>query len=300
MDRLHGLTIFMNVVETRSLSATARALGVSPSAVSAAVARLEKQLEARLLNRTTRKLSPTPEGLELYERGKRIIAEIEEAERSISQAGRSPSGRLLIGMPSALGRMVIIPRLAEFTAAFPAVSVELVLDNLPASIVGDGLDAAIQVGDLPASNLLVRKLASVDYVLCAAPGYLEEHGTPRAPADLAGHRCVAYRRPRNGQIRQWRLQGVPDLDLPGRRDTVTVNSGDGLTAAAASGLGIAQVARYYAQPLFDSGELVEVLPQHRCHAHDISIVFPATHRSTPRLRVFVDFLAAIFARPPWR
>ena len=300
MDRLHGLTIFVNVVETRSLSATARAMGVSPSAVSAAIGRLEQQLSARLLNRTTRSLSPTPEGAELYERGKRILAEMEELERSISQARRSPSGKLLIGMPAALGRMYVIPCLPEFTRAYPAVSVEIVLDNFPASIVGDGLDAAIQVGELPPSSLLVRKLASVDFVMCATPGYLAEHGTPLTPQDLAGHRCIAYRRPRNGQIRQWRLEGAPPLELHGARDAVTVNSGDGLTAAAASGLGIAQVARYYAQPLIDAGVLVELLPDHRPHAQDISVLFAATNRSTPRLRTFLDFLAAIFSRPPWR
>ncbi len=276
MDRLHGLTIFMNVVETRSLSATARALGVSPSAVSAAVARLEKQLEARLLNRTTRKLSPTPEGLELYERGKRIIAEIEEAERSISQAGRSPSGRLLIGMPSALGRMVIIPRLAEFTAALPS-GLRRARPRQPSGQHRGRRAGCCDPGrrSLPLrtcwSASCIRRLRAV-----CRPGYLEEHGTPRAPADLAGHRRRLPPPRATDRSRQWRLQASPTSICPGAATPSRQQRRRGLTAAAASGLGIAQVALLRPAALRQRANLSRVLPQHRCHAHDISIVFPAT------------------------
>jgi LysR family transcriptional regulator, regulator for bpeEF and oprC len=299
VDRLHGLLMFLNVVETRSFSATARALGVSTSAVSATIIRLEQKLSVRLLNRTTRSVSPTPEGAEFYDRCKRIVAELEAAEAAVSQAGSTPAGKLLVGMPSALGRMYVIPNLMRFTAAYPKISIEIVLDDFISGIVSDGLDAAIQVGDLPPSSLTVRKLATVDYVLCASPSYLEARGHPLVPEDLDQHHCVTYRRPRNGQIRQWRLQGTTPKDVPARNGLVTVNSGEGLIAAAVSGLGIVQVARYYAQPLLNTGALVEVLPDYRTQAYDISVIFQPTRRLAPRLRAFIDFLVDIFAPPPW-
>jgi LysR family transcriptional regulator for bpeEF and oprC len=299
MDRLHGLLMFLNVVETSSFSATARAMGVTTSAVSASIIRLEQKLSVRLLNRTTRSVSPTPEGQEFYERCKRIIADLDQAEQSVARAGRIPSGQLRIGMPSALGRMWVIPRLAEFAAAFPSISVEVMLDDFISGVVSEGLDAAIQVGDLPPSRLTLRKLASVDYVICASPDYLATFGVPKTIADLASHRCITYRRPRNGQIRQWRLKGAPAKAAIPERGFMTFNSGEGLIAAAASGIGIVQVGQYYVQPMLDSGALVEVLPEHRTHAYDISVVFQQKKRVSPRLRVFVNFLVDIFSPPPW-
>lgn len=299
MDRLHGLLMFLNVVETRSFSATARAMGVSTSAVSASIIRLEQKLSVRLLNRTTRSVSPTPEGQEFYERCKRIVADLDQAEQSVARAGRIPSGQLRIGMPSALGRMWVIPRLAEFAAAFPSISVEVMLDDFISGVVSEGLDAAIQVGDLPSSRLTLRKLASVDYVICASPGYLADFGVPQTIADLDSHRCITYRRPRNGQIRQWRLKGAPAKTQIPERGFMTFNSGEGLVSAAASGIGIVQVGQYYVQPMLDSGALVEVLPEHRSHAYDISVVFQQKKRVSPRLRVFVNFLVDIFSPPPW-
>jgi len=299
LDRLHGLLMFLNVVETRSFSATARAMGVTTSAVSATIIRLEQKLAVRLLNRTTRSVSPTPEGQEFYERCKRIVADLESAEQNVSKAGRTPSGQLRIGLPSALGRMWVIPRLAEFSAAYPAISFEIVLDDFITGLVAEGLDAALQVGDLPASRLTTRKLASVDYVICAAPAYLDAHGTPQKPADLAAHRCIAYRRPRNGQIRQWRLKGATQKQLIHEKGNMIVNSGEALVSAATSGLGLVQIGRYYVQPLLDSGALIEIMPERRVHAYDISVLFQQNKRMTPRLRAFINFLVDIFAPPPW-
>ena len=299
MDRLHGLLMFLNVVETRSFSATARAMGVTTSAVSATIIRLEQKLSVRLLNRTTRSVSPTPEGLEFYERCKRIVADLEQAELAVSRSGKTPSGSLRFAVPAALGRMWVIPRLARFTAAYPAISIEVVLDDFISGLASENLDAAIQVGEIPSSRLTVRKLASVDYVLVASPRYIETKGMPTSADDLAHHQCVIYRRPRNGQIRKWQLKGAPSKAVIPDVGYMTFNSGDGLIAAAASGLGIIQVGRYYAQPLLDSGALVEVLPQTRTHAYDISVVFGQNKRMPPRLRVFVNFLVDIFSPPPW-
>ncbi len=306
IDRLHGILVFLSVVETRNFSETARALGVTTSAVSAAVLRLEQKLAVRLLNRTTRRVSPTPEGLEFYQRCKQIIADLEQAETSVSRSGRLPSGRLRIGVPSALGRMWLIPRLTDFARTYPAVSLEIVTGDFLAASSRENLDAAIQVGELPSSRMMVRKLAAVDYLVCAAPKYLLEFGTPQKPGDLEDHACLSYRRPRNGQIRQWRFargRSIETLTIGGSKilnGGMILNSGEALIAAAAAGLGLIQVAEYYARPELEAGTLVEVLATYKTRAHDISVVFQQRKRTAPRLRVFIDFLAEIFDTPPWR
>jgi LysR family transcriptional regulator for bpeEF and oprC len=291
--------VFLSVVETRSFSETARRLGVSTSAVSAAVVRLERKLTVRLLNRTTRRVIPTFEGAEFYQRCKHIIADLEQAESSVIRSAGTPGGRLRVGMPAALGKMWVIPRLSRFLEAYPAISIEVVLEDFIAGSHRDGLDAIIQVGELPSSRLTLRKLSSVDYVVCASPKYLGSHGIPEMPGDLIGHNCLTYRRPRNGQIRQWRFTDGSSMESISMNGNMTFNSGEALVAAAASGLGIVQVAQYYARPWLESGELVEVLSDYRVWAYDISVVFQQRKRMASRLRVFIDFLAEIFALPPW-
>src|SRR5262245_48114953 len=172
MDRLHGILVLLKIVETRSFSAAARTLGVSTSAVSASVLRLEQTLGVRLLNRTTRRVFPTPEGLEFYKRCKSIVDALEQAETSIGRSASAPSGRLRIGMPSGLGKSWIIPYLPEFVRAYPSVSLEIVLGDLFTSSTGESFDAQILVGEIRPSRMIVRKLASVNYVVCADPDYL--------------------------------------------------------------------------------------------------------------------------------
>jgi LysR family transcriptional regulator for bpeEF and oprC len=291
--------VFLSVVETRNFSETARSLGVSTSAVSAAILRLEQKLAVRLLNRTTRQVSPTSEGLEFYRQCKQIVSDLEQAETSVSQSAGLPSGRLRIGLPSALGRMWVIPKLPEFAQAYPAVSLEIVLGDFLVGSNREGLDVAIQVGELRSSRQIVRKLTSVDYVLCASPKYLETHGIPKKPSDLGDHDCIAYRRPRNGQIRQWRLAKGKPPKWSNAKKFMTFNSGEALISAAVAGLGLIQVAEYYAQPLLESGTLVEVLTDYKSRAYDISVVFQQRKRIAPRLRVFIDFLVDLFDPPPW-
>jgi LysR family transcriptional regulator, regulator for bpeEF and oprC len=311
IDRLHGILVFINVVETRSFSATARVLGVSTSAVSAAVLRLEQKLAVRLLNRTTRRVLTTPEGLEFYRRCKHIIADLEQAEMSVARSGRLPSGGLRIGMPSALGRMWVIPRLPDFVRAYPSVSLEIVIGDFFTAQSREGLDAAVQVGELPSSRMIVRKLTAVNYVVCGAPDYLRDHAAPQNPSELRDHVCLSYRRPRNGQIRQWRFPRSKSSEKGGGNgeaaatETLTpsgnlvFNSGEALIAAAGCGLGLAQVAEYYARPEIEAGRLIEVMSGYRAYAHDISIIFQQRRRIAPRLRVFVDFLVDMFDPAPW-
>ena len=299
MDSLHGILVFLRVVEVGTLSGAARALGVSTSAVSAALARLESKLAVRLLNRTTRRLSVTAEGAEFYARCKQITADLEEAELIVGRSGRIPSGRLRVGVPSTLGRMWIVPRLPEFVRNYPSVSLEIVCSDFVPHTIDDGLDVAIQVGELHASRLAVRRLVSIRYVVCGAPEYFAERGMPQAPEELMGHTCLTYRRPRNGRVREWRFKSGSSVRHITMNGFMTFNSGDALIAAAAAGLGIIQVAEYYAQPLLEEGKLVEILPEYKTDGYDISAVFPRQKRVVPKLRVFMDFLVSLFDPPPW-
>ena len=253
----------------------------------------------RLLNRTTRRVSPTAEGLEFYQRCKQVISDLEQAETSVSHPGGLPSGRLRIGMPSALGRMWVIPRLPEFVRTYPSVSLEIVIGDFIARSNREGLDATVQVGEMPSSRQIVRKLTSVDYVVCASPKYLETRGVPEKPGDLSNHACLTYRRPRNGQIRQWRFASGKSIERCNVSGFMMFNSGEALISAAAAGLGLIQVAVYYAQPWLEAEKLVEVLADYKAHAYDVSVVFQQRKRKAPRLRVFIDFLVDLFNPSPW-
>jgi DNA-binding transcriptional LysR family regulator len=187
--------------------------------------------------------------------------------------------------------MWVIPRLPEFVRAYPSVSLEIVIGDFLATASREGLDAAIQLGELPSSRLTVRKLASVDYVVCAAPKYLAERGMPRRPSDL--------KRPRNGHIRDWQFARGKSLETVAVNGSMILNSGEALISAASAGLGLIQVAEYYAKPSIDDGSLVEVLADYKTGSSDISVVFHGRQRMAPRLSVFIDFLVDIFDRPTW-
>lgn len=299
MDSLHGIFVFLRVAEAGTLSGAARALGVSTSAISASLARLERRLSVRLLNRTTRRLSVTAEGAEFYARCKQITADLEEAELMAGRAGRVASGRLRVSMPSALGRMWIVPHLPDFMRDYPAVSLEIVFSDFVPFSMESGIDVSVQVGELQDSRLAVRPLASTRYLVCASPGYFAERGTPRTPEELTAHACLTYRRPRNGRIREWRFKSSGAMRHVAMNGFMTFNSGEALIAAAAAGLGIVQVAEYYAQPRLKTGALIEILADYKTEGYDISVVFPQQKRVAPKLRVFVDFLVALFNAPPW-
>jgi len=299
MDSLHNIFIFLKVTEAGSLSAAARAMGISTAAVSASLARLEGKLDMRLLNRTTRKLSLTSEGSEFYFRCKQIAADLEEAELMAGRASREPRGRLRVSMPSTIGRLWIVPHLSEFTQRYPAISLDVTFSDFVPFTIDNEVDVSVQVGELQGSRLAVRRLASTRYVICASPDYLAKRGTPESPEALSKHDCLAYRRPRNGRIREWRftVDGVKrQVPVNG---CMTFNSGDALVVAALAGQGIIQLAEYYVRPYLESGELVAVLGSFQTEGYDISVVFPRQGRVAPKLRVFVDYLLQLFDTPAW-
>jgi LysR family transcriptional regulator for bpeEF and oprC len=299
MENLHGILVFLNVVDAGTLSGAARKLGVSTAAVSATLARLEKKLAVRLLDRTTRRLAMTPEGTEFYARCKQIVSDLDDAERAVSQTGKEPCGLLRVGMPQGLGRMWIIPQLPRFLRQYPAISLEVVCRDVSAQTRDTELDISVRSGELQSSRLAARQLASCRYVVCGAQDYFDANGIPKTIEELDQHACLVYRRPRNGRIRQWKFSSQTNNHTKPVRGLMTFNSNEALVAAATAGLGIIQVAEYYARPALDSGELVEALSAHKSSGYEISAVFPQQQYLAPKHRVFIDFLVSIFNEPPW-
>ena len=299
MDRLHGMLVFLRVVEHGSLSAAARALGVSASAVSTTLTRLERQLAVRLLTRTTRRISVTPEGGEFYARCKRITDDLAEAELVVGQAGRLPSGSLRVRLPLTLGRMWIVPNIRRFTDAYPSIALEVVCKDVVPPTIADGLDVQVQTGEVRDSRVAVRRLATTEYATCAAPQYLSARGIPGSVDELPRHTCIAYRRPRTGRLREWRFRTETAQRVVPAEGPPVFNSIELLIQAAEAGLGIIQVPECYARPSIDQGALMEVLREERAGGYQISAAYLPQQRLTPKIRVFMEFLTALFDPPPW-
>jgi LysR family transcriptional regulator for bpeEF and oprC len=299
MDRLHGILVFLRVVEHGTLSGAARALGVSTAAVSATLTRLERQLMVRLLNRTTRRVGTTAEGAEFYARCKQITADLAEAELAVGRAARGPSGRLKVRLPLTLGRMWIVPRLPDFLRQYPALEVEVVCMDFTPHTMEEGIELSVQTGELHDSSLAVRRLATACYVVCGSPAYFERHGRPTAPQDLRQHTCIAYRRPRNGRIRDWRFRdgaGVRQMPIS---SPLIFNRIELLIEAAIAGYGLIQIPECYAQPSIARGALAVALEDCRAGGYEVSAVYRQQQRRAPNVRAFMDFVTALFDPPPW-
>lgn len=293
LESLSGLTAFVTTVDAGGFAPAGRRLSLSASAVGKAVGRLEARLGLRLLTRTTRKVSMTYEGEELYARAARLIDDLREIDTMLAGQRKAPAGRLRVSLPATLGRMVILPRLAEFVARHPAIELDIGLDDRKIDLIEGGFDLAVRTGALDDSGLLARKIGQHRFVLCAAPAYIGRAGAPASLDDLHGHPCIRFRYPTTGLLERWAFDGDErDRELgPGP----TFNDGEAVVLAAIAGLGLAQVPDYAAGPAIQSGRLVPLLPRHSCIRGDIWLVRPAHRATPPRVEVFARFLTDALA-----
>lgn len=291
MAGLQTYLAFTETVRHGSFAEAARRLGLSASAVAKSVARLEEDLGVRLFQRTTRQVSLTSEGQTLYERVCRIADEIEALHDEASGARAEPTGTLRLNAPVVLGRMLILPALAALRRRHPALAMEVELSDRQVDIVGERVDAALRIGPLADSTLSARRIGQHQIVVIAAPHYLEQHGQPATPADLAGHACLRFRMPSSGRVRPWDFivdGSLLELNPP---SAVTINDGEALVAAVAEGVGLAQVPDYMTTRAIEAGRVVEVLAAFRPPPLPISLVYPSARRITPRLRALMEALA---------
>ncbi|WP_353181867.1 LysR family transcriptional regulator [Bosea sp. (in: a-proteobacteria)] len=293
MDRIDLFRIYARVVECESFTQAAKALGLPRSSVSAAVATLEQRIGARLLQRTTRRVSATQDGMAFYEHCARLVADVEETEALFRHSAASPAGRLRIDVPGRIGRLIVAPALPDFLARYPEIDIELSVTDKAANLIEDGIDCVLRVGALSDSGLIARSVGELPLINVASPGYLAAHGTPRHPADLDGHRAVNYASPTTGRIEPWEWleDGAPRTRaLPGR---VTVNSAEAYIACCLAGLGLIQIPAYDVAEHLAAGELVEVMPRHRAAAMPMSLLYPHRRHLSRRLQVFADWLVAL-------
>lgn len=287
---LQGLTAFAETVRHGSFAGAARELGLTPSAVAKSVARLEGDLGLRLLHRTTRELSLTSDGRDLYERARRVVDEIDALQGVAEGARGEPAGTLRLSAPITFGKRVLVPLLAGLLAKHPGLALDLALTDRFADLAKDGLDAAVRVGALDDSTLVAREFGQQRMIVCASPGYVASHGKPAAPADLGKHRCLVFRQPTSGRLRPWQFvaEGTPLTFAPEAR--VTMNDGEAMVAAAVAGMGLVQVPDYMAEDALRAGVLVEVLKPFRPPALPVSLVYASSRQMTPRLRALVEGL----------
>ncbi|WP_437537401.1 LysR family transcriptional regulator [Sorangium sp. So ce726] len=297
MISLAAIELLVATVETGSFSRAARRLGVTPSAVSRRVMRLEQELGVALLARTTRSLRLTDDGQAFYARCVRIVEELGEATEAIARASKKPVGLLRVDAPVALARDVIAPSLPRFAARYPDVRVNLTLRDQHVDPVAEGLDLLVRIGPLGDSSLVARRLGASRIVHCAAPSYIARRGAPATPADLAGHDCVGYLR--DGRPTGFRfLTGDGDavLEVP-ISGPFHANDVEVLRLLAIAGSGIIAMFDFLAKDALAEGTLVTVLDEFPTTTWPIHALYPKNRHLLPKVRVFVDFLAEIFAPP---
>lgn len=295
-ERLTALFAFARAGSLGSYTAAARSLGVSPSAVSKSVQRLEQQLGLSLFTRTTRSLTLTNEGRELHERVLKLLRDAEEIEQLATAVRAAPSGTLRIAASLPIGLHLIAPCLPAFRARYPKVVIDMRLDDHLVDLVEQGIDVAVRIGDLADSRLLSRRLAPLRLCAFAAPSYLAARGTPSHPDDIAAHETVNLRYQSTGRLFRWPFRvGEREIELV-PSSGVIVDASEAVIATVVAGGGIGMLAAFIAAPYVARGELVPVLGDCAVERHGISALWPESRRSNPAVRAFIDHLQAASRR----
>ena len=288
---------FATVVDHGSFVKAADALAMSKAAVSRYVGELEARLGVRLLHRTTRRLSMTEEGQVFHARCKELLSGLNEAEAEISSRNLSASGLVRVNAPVTFGILHLAPLWGEFMALHPKVTFEITLVDRVVDIVEEGYDLAVRIATLPSSTLISRRLSSARLVLCASPQYLEQHGTPQHPDELAKHTIIAYSYLSTKD--EWQFVGPEGKISIQTRPCMHTNSGETCRAAALAHQGVILQPTFLVGQDIVEGRLVELLPQYRGAEFGIYAVYPTRKHVPTKVRVLIDFLINCF-RQPWR
>ena len=294
MDRLDAMRLYTRIVERRSFTLAAQDIGLPRSTATDAVRQIEARLGVRLLQRTTRHVSPTLDGEAYYRRCLAILAEVEDAESAFG--GVKPRGQLRIDVHGTLLRRLLVPALPRFLATYPDLQLHIGEGDRMVDLVREGVDCVLRSGDLHDSAMVARRIAVIDEVTCASPAYLRAHGTPRSLADLEGHRMIGFVSSATGRVLplEFMVGGKPkNILLP---TSLTVTGGETAIALAKRGLGLIQSPRYSLADDLAAGRLVEVLPKSPPSPTPLSLLYPANRGLSPRVRVFIDWVVAEFTR----
>lgn len=295
MDGLSDLAFFSLLVRHGNLSAAARELGVTPPAVSTRLANLERRLGVRLLNRTTRRVSVTHEGEIYLAGGGRILADLEALERSVASTRAEPKGLLRLNATFGFGRAHIVPAVSDFVRQYPEVEVQMQLTDRPINLLDERFDVGVRFGEMPDARLTARKLATNRRLLCASPRYLQTHGEPRTPGDLARHRCILVRE-NDVAYGTWHLRAGQRSETVKVRGALSSNDGQSALEWALSGHGIVMRSEWETAAYLRDGRLRHVLPDWSTPPADIYALYPERLNLPAKTIAFVDFLSQRFAK----
>ncbi|MBJ2155087.1 LysR family transcriptional regulator [Variovorax sp. IB41] len=297
MDQITAMRVFARVVEAGTFTRAADSLQLPKPTVTKMVQQLETHLRVKLLQRTTRRVTVTPEGAAYYERTARVLAELEDIESDLTNAQANPRGRLRVDVGSSFANMILIPQLPAFHARYPEIELEIGVSDRPVNLVGDAVDCVIRAGELVDQSLVARRIANLRFVTCATPAYLARHGIPATPANLGDgtHRVVGYFSSlSNRPIPLRYAHGDERIEIHGHT-VVGVNESTAHLTAVLTGIGVAQTFDVMAAPYLASGALVEVLQAWAPPTYPLHVVYPTNRHLSAKLRVFVDWAVELFA-----
>jgi LysR family transcriptional regulator for bpeEF and oprC len=297
------MQIFARVVEMHSFSRAAESLSLPPSRVTRAVKELEAFLGVRLLQRTTRHISLTADGVLYYDNSKRLLADLEAIEASFPGSAGRPRGRLRVDMTLSLARLVVLPRIKDFQARFPDVELTLTVADRTVELIQEGIDCVIRAGTPEDSPTLVAKRIGVfEWVTCASPEYLKRHGTPKTLEDLADHQAVGYLSSRTARTLEWNFVVDGESRSIRMREQLIVNDTDAYVVCGLEGLGLIRPGSYMVLPHLRSGRLRPVLTDYAAPAVPLSVIYPKNRHLSPTVRAFVDWIGEVMreAEANWR
>jgi LysR family transcriptional regulator for bpeEF and oprC len=298
MDKFESMRIFARIVELKSFTRAAQDLGYPKSTVTNAIKEMEARLRVRLLHRTTRQVTATLDGQAYFERCVRLLNDLEEIENVFSEAATNPGGKLRVDMQGTLARHFVFPKLHLFCARYPNIELQIGMGDRLVDLVGEGIDCVLRSGILHDSSMVARRVASLEQVTVASSAYLALHGEPQTVDDLVQHRAVNFFSAHTGKFYpfEFKVDGeIRQIDLGG---AISVNNADAYLACCRSGFGLIQAPRYGMAELIAAGELREVLAYNRPEPMAVSVLYPHHRQLSPRVRVFVDWLASVFSVQP--
>lgn len=290
MDRFGGIIAFVRTAELGSFVRAGRLLNLSPSAVGKSVARLEQELNTRLLQRSTRALRLTEEGREFYERCRRILDDLEDARASLAIARQTPRGRLRVTAP-VVGYYLFLHRLPAFIERYPEIEIDLDFSDRITDLIEEGVDIAVRSGALSDSGMMMRRFQPFQHLICASPAYLDRMGEPRVPKDLESHIGLRYRLPNSGKLLDWPLDLPEGEPQPAPRALMTCNNMEALHDAALAGFGVACLPDFLAKETLASGRLKSLLTDYIGGPGQFYLLWPSNRHLSPKIRAFVDFFS---------
>ncbi len=298
MDRFDAMQAFARVVETGSFTKAADTLHMSRTSVTQLVQQLEARLRVRLLNRTTRKLNLTADGAAYYERVVRLLADMDDAETSLSSAAALPRGRLRVDVPSPLARILLIPALPDFHARYPDIQIDLGVSDRMVDLIDENVDCVVRGGELTDQSLMTRRVGDLQLGVFAAPSYLQRAGMPEHPRDLENsqQRIVGYLWARTGKPLSYALHKEGETVQVQGRPVLTVDDGNAYLAAGIAGMGVLWLPRYMADEAVARGELVELFAGWTMETMPLFVAFPPNRHVSAKLRVFIDWIVELMAR----